>query len=53
MKHEEHFFDFAAEAGLTKHLGGVEATEKLVQLCQVSEGSYVLHVGCGVGATSP
>lgn len=48
---EEHFFDFAAEVGLTKHLGGLEATEELIELCHICEGSYVLDVGCGVGQT--
>jgi arsenite methyltransferase len=48
---EEHFFDFAAEAGLTKHFGGLEATEELVELCRIVEGSYVLDIGCGVGQT--
>ena len=49
---EEHFFDFAAEAGLTKHLGGLEATETLVERCHIGPGSYVLDVGCGVGRTA-
>jgi hypothetical protein len=31
----EHFFDFAAEVGLTKHLGGVGATEELIELCHI------------------
>ncbi len=30
MKNQPGFFDFAAEVGLTKHIGSVEATE-----CQV------------------
>jgi ubiquinone/menaquinone biosynthesis C-methylase UbiE len=51
MGKEEHFFDFAAEVGLTKHLGGLEATERLVELCHIGEGSYVLDVGCGAGVT--
>jgi arsenite methyltransferase len=46
-----HFFDFAAEAGLTKHYGGLGATEELVELCHIGEGSYVLDVGCGAGQT--
>ena len=45
------FFDFAAEVGLTKHYGGLEATEELVELCQIGEGKYVLDVGCGAGVT--
>jgi hypothetical protein len=27
MKNQPGFFDFAAEVGLTKHIGGLEATE--------------------------
>lgn len=50
-ENEQHFFDFAAEAGLTKHFGGLEATDELVELCKIGEGSYVLDVGCGVGQT--
>jgi arsenite methyltransferase len=46
-----HFFDFAAEVGLTKHLGGLGATEKLIELCHIREGKYVLDVGCGAGQT--
>lgn len=46
------FFDFAAEVGLTKHLGGLEATEKILELCHVGEGSYILDVGCGAGQSS-
>jgi arsenite methyltransferase len=51
MESQEHFFDFAAEVGLTKHLGGVGATQELVSLCHIGAGSYVLDVGCGAGAT--
>jgi ubiquinone/menaquinone biosynthesis C-methylase UbiE len=45
------FFDFAAEVGLTKHIGGLEATQALVKLCHIGEGAHVLDVGCGVGVT--
>jgi len=51
MKGQESFFDFAAQVGLTKHIGGLDATEALVQLCHIGGGSYVLDVGCGVGVT--
>jgi len=47
----ESFFDYAAEVGLTKHLGGLEATERLMELCHIGEGSYILDVGCGAGQT--
>jgi len=48
---EQHFFDIAAEAGLTKHFGGIEATDELVELCRIGEDSCVLDVGYGVGQT--
>jgi arsenite methyltransferase len=51
MESAEHFFDFAAEVGLTKHIGGLEATDKLAELCGIAEGKHVLDVGCGAGAT--
>ena len=51
MENEPTFFDFAAEVGLTKHIGGVEATEALMELCHIGTGKYVLDVGCGAGVT--
>ena len=51
MEDQPTFFDFAADVGLTKHIGGVEATEALMELCHVGQGSYVLDVGCGAGVT--
>ncbi len=51
MSAKEQFFDYAAEVGLTKHLGGMAATDEMVRLCAIAAGSYVLDVGCGVGVT--
>ena len=51
MNNQPGFFDFAAEVGLTKHIGGIEATEALVKYCHIGKGSYVLDVGSGVGIT--
>ena len=51
MKKQPHFFDYAAEVGLTKHIGGLEATDTIADLCHIEKGTYVLDVGCGVGAT--
>lgn len=51
MSAKEHFFDYAAEVGLTKHLGGMAATDEIVRLCAIGADSYVLDVGCGVGVT--
>lgn len=52
MEKAEHFFDFAAEVGLTKHLGNLGATDRLVELCHIDRGKYILDVGCGSGATA-
>jgi ubiquinone/menaquinone biosynthesis C-methylase UbiE len=51
MNNPPGFFDFAAEVGLTKHIGGVDATETLLGLCHIGKDSYILDVGCGVGVT--
>lgn len=51
MENHPTFFDFAAQVGLTKHIGSLEATEALVELCHIGRGKYVLDVGCGVGVT--
>jgi len=49
---ELSYFDLQAYIGTTKHMGGLEATKELVDLCQIGKDSYVLDVGCGVGATA-
>jgi len=51
MANKPTFFEFAAQVGLTKHLGGMEATEELARLCHFSPGKTILDVGCGVGVT--
>jgi ubiquinone/menaquinone biosynthesis C-methylase UbiE len=45
------YFEFLADLGHTKHYGSLEATRMLIDRCQIDAGSYVLDVGCGVGAT--
>jgi arsenite methyltransferase len=32
-------------------MGGLKATRKLIELCHIDKGKYVLDVGCGVGVT--
>jgi len=51
MHKPDHFFEFAAQVGLTKHLGEIEATKELMDLCRVDRDHHVLDVGCGVGVT--
>jgi ubiquinone/menaquinone biosynthesis C-methylase UbiE len=48
---DQQFFDFAAQANITKHLGGLEATDELIQLCHITRNTHILDVGCGVGQT--
>jgi len=49
---ELSYFDLQAYIGTTKHMGGFETTQTIVDLCHVGQDSYVLDVGCGVGATA-
>jgi arsenite methyltransferase len=51
LNNQPGFFDFAAQVGLTKHIGGLKATEALIEQCHIGKGSYVLDVGSGVGVT--
>lgn len=49
---EKLYFEFQAGFGITKHIGGLKATEELIKLCHISKDKYVLEVGCGVGVTA-
>ncbi len=49
---EISYFGLQAYMGTTKHMGGFETTKELIELCRVNEATYVLDVGCGVGATA-
>jgi cyclopropane fatty-acyl-phospholipid synthase-like methyltransferase len=46
------YFGLQAYIGTTKHMGGLETTARLIDLCHVEKGTYVLDVGCGAGATA-
>jgi ubiquinone/menaquinone biosynthesis C-methylase UbiE len=43
------YLETQAEMGVTKHIGGWEATRELWRLCRLHEAREVLEVGCGVG----
>ncbi len=45
-------FDFQAQVGLTKHLGGLQATKTLIEGCDIRRDKRVLELGCGVGNSS-
>lgn len=51
MKEKKNVFDFAAQVGLTKQLGGLKTTDELIALCYIDSSCEVLDVGCGVGVT--
>lgn len=50
----EHFsaVDVWEKLGITEHLGGIKATERLLAGCGISAGSHVLDIGCGTGYTA-
>lgn len=43
------FLDMQAHVGVTKHMGGFEATNELLSLCHIEDASKVLNIGCGIG----
>ena len=49
---EFSYFEIQSYWGVTKHMGGLRATDELAALCHIDRSSYVLEVGCGVGVTS-
>ena len=46
------FLDMQAEVGVTKHIGGFQATDELLSLCHIESAREVLNVGCGIGVGS-
>jgi ubiquinone/menaquinone biosynthesis C-methylase UbiE len=45
------YFAMLAEMDYTKHLGGQQSTDELIEMCHITRGSQVLDIGCGVGVT--
>jgi len=46
------YFDMQAKIGHTKHLGGLFATDKLAEMCDLEPGKTLLNVGCGSGISA-
>jgi ubiquinone/menaquinone biosynthesis C-methylase UbiE len=51
-KSDVNFLDMQAYVGITKHMGGIEATDELLSLCHIEDAREVLNVGCGIGVGS-
>jgi len=47
-----NFLDMQAQVGITKHIGGIEATDELLSLCHIADAREVLNAGCGIGVGS-
>lgn len=45
------FFELMADLDLTKHSGGLSATQDLIDLCHIAADKRILDIGCGVGIT--
>lgn len=46
------FLDMQGQVGVTKHIGGYQATNELLSLCHIEDARQVLNVGCGIGVGS-
>lgn len=46
---QERTLALKAICGIIKHVGALEATKQLVELCGTEQGQAALDVGCGVG----
>jgi ubiquinone/menaquinone biosynthesis C-methylase UbiE len=50
-QNEYSYFGMQSSWGVTKHFGGLRATDELATLCHIGAGKSVLVVGCGIGLT--
>ena len=48
-RNDGDFLDIQARVGISKHLGGFEATNELLSLCHIEEAREVLYAGSGIG----
>lgn len=46
------YFEIQSKIGITKHMGGMEATRELLKKCKVGKTYYVLVVGSGNGVSA-
>src|SRR5512135_3060681 len=45
------YLDMQAYVGITKHIGGRDATDELLALCHIDQAHEILNVGCGIGVS--
>jgi SAM-dependent methyltransferase len=48
---QDEYFEMLATMDVTKHLGSINATLRIAELCHIGPQSLMLDVGCGVGYT--
>ncbi len=46
---ELSYLELLTYLGMTRHLGGWEATHEISRLCHIGKGKRVLDVSCGIG----
>jgi arsenite methyltransferase len=44
------YLEMQAYLGISKHNGGLRATRRLLEMCDVARATKMLEVGCGIGA---
>jgi ubiquinone/menaquinone biosynthesis C-methylase UbiE len=53
MEHQRfNAADVWEKLGITEHLGGIYATQRLLERCRIIPGSHVLDIGCGTAYTA-
>lgn len=52
VKHASTPFTIWEHSGITEHMGGIAATRRLIEACQMTPGQLVLNLGCGTGYTA-
>ncbi len=46
------YFEIQAHWGVTKHMGGLRATDRLAELCHIGQDKHILEIGSGVGVST-